>query len=102
MLIISVLSEFTTKFHEHLVPDAVKGQITLLADGGVRTGGDVLKMLALGADAVMLGRPFAIAAVGGLKEGVIKYIDQLKSELQQAMVLTGCKDVASVERSILF
>ncbi len=84
------------------IADAVKGQITLLADGGVRTGGDVLKMLALGADGVMIGRPFAIASVGGLKEGVIKYIDQLKSELQQAMVLTGCKDVASVDRSILF
>ena len=81
---------------------AVKGQIAILADGGVRTGGDVLKMIALGADAVMIGRPFAIAAVGGLKDGVVKYIDQLKSELQQAMVLTGCRDIRSVGSSILY
>ncbi len=84
------------------VAAAVKGQITVLADGGIRTGGDVLKMLALGADAVMIGRPFSVAAVGGLKEGVIKYLDQLKSELRAAMVLTGCRDIKSVTRDILF
>jgi indole-3-glycerol phosphate synthase len=84
------------------VARAVKGQIAILVDGGVRTGGDVLKMLALGADAVMIGRPFSMAALGGLKEGVMKYIDQLKGELTQAMILTGCKDVASVGEGILF
>ncbi|MEZ4529327.1 MAG: alpha-hydroxy-acid oxidizing protein, partial [Desulfobacterales bacterium] len=52
------------------VVKAVKGRIFILADGGIRSGGDVLKMLALGADAVMIGRPFSVAAVGGLKEGV--------------------------------
>ncbi len=59
-------------------------------------------MLALGADAVMIGRPFSIAAVGGLQEGVRKYINQIRSELIQAMILTGCKDIASVNRSIIF
>ncbi|MFW5635301.1 MAG: alpha-hydroxy-acid oxidizing protein, partial [Thermodesulfobacteriota bacterium] len=81
--------------------DAVKGRITILADGGVRTGGDVLKMLALGADAVMIGRPFSVAAVGGLLEGVAAYIDKIKSELISAMVLTGTSSVRSVKRSIL-
>lgn len=84
------------------VADAVKGQIAILADGGVRTGGDVLKMLALGADAVMVGRPVAIAALGGGREGVGKYLDQLRGELLQAMILTGCQDVASAGRHILF
>jgi len=84
------------------VADAVKGRITILADGGVRTGADVLKLLALGADAVMIGRPFSIAVMGGLKQGVIQYIEQLKSELVQAMVLTGCTDVNTVDRSILY
>ncbi len=81
---------------------AVKGQIAILADGGVRSGGDVLKMLALGADAVMLGRPVAIAAMGGLREGVGKYLEQVRGELVQAMILTGCANVADVDGRVLF
>jgi len=84
------------------IADAVKGQIAIFADGGVRTGGDVLKMLALGAEVVMIGRPFSIAAVGGLKDGVTKYLDQIKSELKSAMILTGCTDIKSVGRSVIF
>lgn len=81
---------------------AVKGQIVILADSGVRTGGDVLKMLALGADAVMIGRPFSVAVMGGLKEGAMRFIDQIRSELIQAMILTGTKSVGAVEPSILW
>jgi isopentenyl diphosphate isomerase/L-lactate dehydrogenase-like FMN-dependent dehydrogenase len=81
---------------------AVKGQIVILADGGVRTGGDVLKMLALGADAVMIGRPFSVAVMGGLKDGAMRYIDQIRSELIQAMILTGSKSVVAVDPSILW
>ena len=81
--------------------DAVKGKITILADGGVRTGGDVLKLLALGADAVMIGRPFSVAAVGGLQEGVELYIDKIRTELEQAMVLTGVSKACDVSRTIL-
>ena len=80
---------------------AVKGKITILVDGGVRTGGDVLKLLALGADAVMIGRPFSVAAVGGLQQGVEQYIDQIKMELEQAMVLTGVSTVCDVPGNIL-
>lgn len=84
------------------VAGAVKGRITVIADGGVRTGGDVLKMLALGADAVMIGRPFSVAAVGGLLEGVVKYIEQIHSELVSAMILTGTPSVGAVEKDILY
>jgi hypothetical protein len=84
------------------VAAAVKGQVAILVDGGVRTGGDVLKMLALGADAVMIGRPFCTAALGGLREGVGKYLDQVRGELTQAMILTGCASVADAGRDILF
>ena len=80
----------------------VKGKITILADGGVRSGGDILKMLALGADAVMIGRPFAVAAVGGMQAGVEKYIEILQGELKQAMVLTGTQSAAAVDHRILF
>jgi len=81
---------------------AVKGQLAILIDGGVRSGGDVLKMLALGADAVLIGRPVAIAALGGQREGVAKYLDQVKSELVQTMILTGCASIADVDASVLF
>jgi len=84
------------------VADAVGGRIAVLADGGVRSGADVLKMLALGADAVMIGRPFSVAAVGGLQEGVAAWIDQLRTELIQAMILTATADASSVDRGILY
>lgn len=80
---------------------AVKGQIQVLADGGVRSGGDVLKLLALGADAVMIGRPVSVAAVGGLREGVELYLGQIQLELVQTMVLTGTQSVQAVDPGIL-
>jgi isopentenyl diphosphate isomerase/L-lactate dehydrogenase-like FMN-dependent dehydrogenase len=83
------------------IADAVKGKITILADGGVRYGIDVLKMIALGADAVLIGRPVAIAAVGGGARGVEMVYNKMADELRSAMILTGCKDVNSIDRKIL-
>ncbi len=80
----------------------VKGKITILADGGVRSGYDVLKMLALGADAVMVGRPMAIAAVGGGKEAVAALLAQYADQLRSAMILTGCGSLADVNARILW
>ncbi len=84
------------------IAQAVKGKVTILADGGVRNGVDVLKMLALGADAVLIGRPFVTASFGGERDGVKMYIDSLKSELKSAMVLTGCKNVKDITDRILY
>lgn len=84
------------------VSNAVEGQIPVLADGGVRSGADVLKMLALGADAVMIGRPFSVAAVGGLKEGVCLFLDQMKTQLVQAMVMTGTREAGKADPGILY
>lgn len=81
---------------------AVGDDMTILVDGGIRSGADVLKMLALGADAVMIGRPFSIATVGGLREGVATYLDQLKAELTQAMILTGTAKASEVSESIIY
>ncbi len=79
----------------------VKGKAIIFADGGVRSGADVLKLLALGADAVLVGRPLVIAAFGGGREGVAMYLNQLKGELLQAMLLTGTADVKQVSARIL-
>lgn len=84
------------------ISKAVKGKVTILADGGVRSGVDILKMLALGADAVLIGRPFVTASFGGKREGVKLYVENLKSELKSAMVLTGCKSVKNVDGRILY
>jgi isopentenyl diphosphate isomerase/L-lactate dehydrogenase-like FMN-dependent dehydrogenase len=80
---------------------AVKGKITILLDGGIRTGVDILKALTLGADAVLVGRPLAIAAFGGGAEGVALQMESLKKELYGAMILTGCRSVENVPRDIL-
>jgi isopentenyl diphosphate isomerase/L-lactate dehydrogenase-like FMN-dependent dehydrogenase len=80
----------------------MKGKLGIIVDGGVRTGADVLKMLALGADAVMIGRPFSIAAMGGLAEGVAAYCAALRTELMQAMVMTGTESIAKISPSLLY
>lgn len=83
------------------IAKAVAGRMTVLADGGVRSGADVLKLLALGAQAVLIGRPIAVAAVGGLQAGVEAYLDAIRLELQQCMVLTGTAQASAVDPAIL-
>ncbi len=83
------------------IAQAVRGRVDVLVDGGIRDGADVLKMIALGAQAVLIGRPFSVAAVGGLREGVAAYVEDLRSGLTAAMTLTGCADIASVGPHIL-
>ncbi|MDR2160523.1 MAG: alpha-hydroxy-acid oxidizing protein [Desulfovibrio sp.] len=84
------------------IATAVSGRMALLADGGIRGGVDILKMLALGADAVLIGRPYAIAAIGGGAEGVALYTQMCREQLEQAMVMTGCADVALAGPHLLF
>ncbi|MCX7913951.1 MAG: alpha-hydroxy-acid oxidizing protein [Thermodesulfovibrionales bacterium] len=79
----------------------LKNKILIFADGGVRSGADVLKLLALGADAVLLGRPLIIGAFGGRREGVAFILDKIRSELTHAMLLTGVENVKNVSRDIL-
>lgn len=79
----------------------VKGKVKILADGGVRSGVDVLKLLALGADAVLIGRPFVTASFGGQSAGVKNYIDDITNDLKSAMILTGCNSIGEVTSRIL-
>jgi len=83
------------------IAEAVKGRITIFADGGVRHGEDVLKLIALGADAVLVGRPAAVAAIGGGAEGVKLMLDTFKRELCDAMMITGVRDIRCVNPRIL-
>jgi isopentenyl diphosphate isomerase/L-lactate dehydrogenase-like FMN-dependent dehydrogenase len=77
---------------------AVGGRIAIAVDGGIRSGVDSLKVLARGAQAAMIGRPYGIAAIGGGREGVALYTETLRAQLEQAMIMTGCPDVAEAHR----
>lgn len=79
----------------------VNGKLEVLVDGGFREGVDILKALALGAKAVCIGRPIAIAAVGMGAEGVTFYLNQLKKDLEKAMILTGCGDIPSITSEVV-
>lgn len=75
---------------------AVGSQVKIFVDGGIRSGGDVYKCLALGADAVLIGRPVCHAAIGGGAEGVAMYFEKIKSELFDNMLITGCHTVQQI------
>lgn len=84
------------------IAKAVKGKVTILADGGVRTGVDVVKMLGLGADAVLIGRPFVTASFGGRSEGVDTYVKKLINEVESTMILTGCQTINDIDEKVIF
>lgn len=84
------------------IADAVKGKITVMADGGARSGTDVLKFLALGADAVLIGRPVVWALMGSGVEGIHLLYKRLASELEIAMILTGCRSPRAADGSIIY
>lgn len=77
-------------------------RFTILIDGGIRTGADIVKCCALGADAVLIGRPFCVAALGGGADGVAEYIEKIKSELTQSMLLTGCANIRAIGEHVLY
>jgi L-lactate dehydrogenase (cytochrome) len=83
------------------VADAVAGKMRILADGGVRSGLDVVRMLALGADFVLLGRAwaYALAARGGA--GVTHVLSLIEAEMRVAMALTGCTTVSQIDANTI-
>ncbi len=83
------------------IADAVKGQMKLLADSGIRSGLDVVRMLALGADTVMLGRAFIYALAANGEAGVANLLDLIAKEMRVAMTLTGARSIAEIDRSML-
>lgn len=83
------------------IADAVGDQLTVLVDGGVRSGLDVARMLSLGARGVMLGRAWAYALAADGEAGVGKMLSLIKAELRVAMALTGCTRIDQLDRSAL-
>ncbi|QOL48144.1 FMN-dependent L-lactate dehydrogenase LldD [Massilia litorea] len=80
---------------------AVGGRMTILADGGIRTGTDVFRMLALGADGVLIGRAFVYALATGGQAGVEKLLAIMEKDIRTNMVLTGVKSVAEIGEQLL-
>ncbi|MEI7235734.1 FMN-dependent L-lactate dehydrogenase LldD [Pectobacterium carotovorum] len=83
------------------IADAVKGEITILADSGIRTGLDVVRMIALGADGVMLGRAFVYALAAAGEAGVVNLLNLIEKEMRVAMTLTGAKSIADITKDSL-
>ena len=84
------------------IADAVGGRIKVFVDGGLRTGLDVFKALALGADGVLIGRPFVTMVYGGGADGVQVYADKLQSELQDTMQMCGVHSLDEIGRDQIF
>ena len=84
------------------IADAVGGKMKVFVDGGIRSGMDVFKALALGADAVLIARPFATMVYGGGEEGIQAYVSKLQAELADTMAMCGTHTLANINRSMLF
>jgi L-lactate dehydrogenase (cytochrome) len=83
------------------IADAVGDRITVLADSGIRSGLDVVRMLALGAKGVLLGRAYIYALAAHGEAGVTQLLDIFEKEMRVAMALTGVRSIAEINRSIL-
>ncbi|WP_291202592.1 L-lactate dehydrogenase [Hyphomonas sp.] len=84
------------------IADKVAGQTKLLLDGGVRSGQDILKAMALGADAAMIGRPWVYALAGAGEAGLLNQLKALHGEFSVSMALTGKVAVEEISRDVLF
>ena len=83
------------------IADAVKGDVKILVDSGIRTGLDVLRMLALGADCTMIGRAYIYALAADGEAGVTNLLKLIESEMRVAMVLTGARTIADISPELL-
>lgn len=85
-----------------LVAENVAGRIPILMDGGIRRGTDVLKAIALGAKAILIGRPFCFGLAVGGAEGVTRVVDILRKEFEISMALTGRTSVTEIDASVIW
>ena len=83
------------------IVDAVAGRCAILVDGGIRSGVDVFKALAMGADAVLMARPFVTAVYGGGAMGVKALVDKLGDELSGTMSMCGAHNLDEISRDMI-
>ncbi len=83
------------------IADAAGDRLIVLADGGVYSGLDVVRMLALGADGVLLGRSWVYALAASGQSGVAHVLELIRKEMHVAMALTGCRSIADIDRDCL-
>ena len=84
------------------IAQAVGGEMKIFVDGGIRTGTDIFKALCLGADGVLIARPYVTAVYGGAEEGVAVYTEKLGAELIDTMKMCGAKSIADLNESFLY
>lgn len=84
------------------IAQAVGGEMKIFVDGGIRTGTDIFKALCLGADGVIIARPYVTAVYGGAEEGVAVYTEKLGAELIDTMKMCGAKSIADLNESFLY
>jgi 4-hydroxymandelate oxidase len=84
------------------IVERVNKRIPILLDGGIRRGTDVLKAIALGANAVLVGKPICFGLASGGAEGVTKTLEILRAEFEMAMALTGRSSIASIDQSLIW
>ena len=84
------------------IVEAVDGKAKIIVDGGIRSGVDVFKALAMGADAVLIARPFVTAVYGGAAEGVQAYIDKIGAELEDTMTMCGAANLKEITRDMVW
>ena len=83
------------------IVDAVGKDMKVFVDGGIRSGVDIFKALALGADAVLIGRPYVTAVYGGAGEGVAAYTEKLAAELKDTMAMCGAHSLEDISRDMV-
>lgn len=83
------------------IADAVKGQMKIFVDGGIRSGVDIFKALAMGADAVIIARPYVASVYGGGEEGVKLYTDKIGAELADTMAMCGAGKLSDINSSMV-
>jgi 4-hydroxymandelate oxidase len=84
------------------IAERVNKRIPILMDGGIRRGTDILKAIACGANAVLVGRPICYGLASAGAEGVAKTLEILKTEFEMAMALTGRSTIASIDRTLIW
>ena len=83
------------------IAKACKGKVKILVDGGIRTGADIFKAIALGADGVIIARPFVVAAYGGDEAGMKVLVDKLAGELEDAMLMCGARSLTEISEDMV-